>query len=428
MAHLVFVDSSSNGFNAFHSARRAGDRVTFVVPRDLLFATMFGFSRDRLPEVVERVDRVIEVDDLSRDTLIDALHSLQKDEPIDALITVSEMALLPVAEAAAALGLRGNDPEALRTALFKDRCRAHLDAHGLRSAHHATIRDSDAAHAAADDIGYPVIIKATRSFGKLLAALCRPPSELDDFFKRAAEQRACLHPVFARMLGDSFIIEERLVGELCSAEVGFSQGRFLPLVDTSRKRAVHDELIEIGAFMPRGLGDADRRALFSYVERVLATIELDHGMFHVAVIMTRDGPALVEINPRMMGGTLPQMYGYVADLDPFALLIDLHADRPVEAARLRPRRAAGSLAVGARHEAVAPSDIAEKLTALCARYDLFENALRLAPGQVLPAFVSNFTAFGRLGFGAPDHVEAARIGRQFIAELEDALGCAVATY
>jgi len=428
LAHLVFVDSSATGLAAFDTARRLGDRVSFVRPRDLLFANLFGLAPDKLAAALEKVDRDIEIDSLTGSPLIEALRMLHAEEPIDALITVSELAVLPVADAAAALGVRFCDPQALRTAAFKDRCRAHLAARGLRSARHESVKSLEEANAAAVKIGFPVVIKATRSVGKQLSAFCDDEADLCEFFAREKETRAAMHPAFQRFLSDRFLVEERLPGPLYSAEVAMADGQFLPLAVTGRARADHDELVEIGAFMPSDLGEAETKAVFAYVEEVLSSIGLSVGLFHVEVIMMPDGPALVEINPRMMGGTLPQMYGYVADVDPFEVLIAVHTGRLLDPAQLVPRRAAGSLAVGTRDGGVAPNDIMGRLEAIFARYPLFENTLQVTPGMQLPAFTGNFAAIGRIGFGAQDHEDAKRLGRLFIAELEEALGCPMATY
>lgn len=428
MAHLVFVDSTATGLAAFETAQRLGDRVTFVRPRDLLFGELLGMSEAKLQAALAHVDQVIEVDSLSPGALVDALAPLNTVDPIDALITVSEVAVLPVADAAAELGVRCSDPAALRTAVYKDRCRAHLDAHGLRSARHARVTGPEEAAAAARGIGYPVVLKACRSAAKQLSRLCTDEADLRAFFAAEAETRAAMNPAFRRFLGEGFLVEERLAGTLYSAEVAMADGQFLPLVLTERTRASHDELVEIGSFMPADLSAADTRAAFDYVERVLTSLGLEVGLFHVEIIMTADGPALVEINPRTMGGTLPQMYGYVADIDPFEVLIAVHTGRPLDPARLRPRRAAGSLAVGAREERTAPSDADRRVREVMARYELFVAGLEVAPGQRLPGFIDNMTALGRLGFAAPDPDTAKATGRRFIAELEAALGCPMATY
>ncbi|MCG6122425.1 MAG: ATP-grasp domain-containing protein [Microvirga sp.] len=428
MGHLVFVDSSTTGLAAFETARRLGDEVTFVRPRDLLFADLFGLAPAKLAAALVAVDRCIEIESLTGSFLLEALSALHAEHPIDALITVSELAVLPVADAAAALGVRFSDPQALRIAVFKDRCRAHLALHGFRTARYGAVRDLDAALRAARDIGYPVIVKPTRGVGKQLSGFCFDDDDVRAFFASEAETRAALHPAFRRFMSEEFVVEERLLGPLYSAEVAVADGVFLPLVVTGRTQARHDALVEIGAFMPSDLPQDETREALDYVERVLASIGLAVGLFHVEVIMTPEGPALVEINPRMMGGTLPQMYGHVAEIDPFEVLIAVHAGRALDAARLIPRRAAVSLAVGALEEGVAPHDVETRLDRLFGSYELFENTIRIAPGQRLPKFTGNFSALGRLGIAAPDHDTAMALGRRFIVDLETALGCPMAIY
>ncbi|WP_430246556.1 ATP-grasp domain-containing protein (plasmid) [Neorhizobium sp. DAR64861/K0K2] len=427
MAHLVFIDSSAYGLRAFRTAQELGHSVTFVRPKNMV-ASVFGLTEDRIEESRKFVDRYLVIADLFSGELRAVLRDLDSSSKIDAVITVSDIAALPAAEAAEAIGAPGCNHKALKTASFKDQCREHLVGHKFASARFAVVFTLSEAMVAASDIGFPVIIKPARGGGKLMSSICRTSTEVGAFFKRAERERSELPPAFSGYLSEMYVVEEVLKGPLFSVEVAMFGRQFVALTLTGRALATHDEVVEIGAFMPSGLDNTSEGMIVDYVRDLFVSLGLSHGIFHVEVILTEQGPVLVEINPRAMGGTLPQMYGYVAEVDFFKVLIDASLGNYPSESSLAVKRAAVSLAVGPLHKTIAPVGIEERLNRMFEKFDIFENTLNVSSQQTLKPFTGNFSAIGRVGIAADDHTSALMIGRAFIDGLEDAFQCQFARY
>jgi biotin carboxylase len=106
-----------------------------------------------------------------------------------------------------------------------------------------------------------------------------------------------------------------------------------------RLLGVHDKLffpppsfaIRGGCFTPNGPELADIEA---YVFRVLDVVGFDWGATHIELMMTAEGPRLIEINPRLVGAWMPRLVGLALGRSIHADLIDVHLGRWPDASPL----------------------------------------------------------------------------------------------
>jgi biotin carboxylase len=132
-SHVVFVDSTLAGLLAFKTAKDMGCRVTFVEPLDSSFLPISTAVASRIDPHLKYVDEHIKLPTLANGELTRAIRQLAEANPVDAIMTTSEAAILPVAQAAQETGLLTPGRAALEQAVFKDRCREALEKAGLRS-------------------------------------------------------------------------------------------------------------------------------------------------------------------------------------------------------------------------------------------------------------------------------------------------------
>jgi predicted ATP-grasp superfamily ATP-dependent carboligase len=92
--------------------------------------------------------------------------------------------------------------------------------------------------------------------------------------------------------------------------------------------------IKGGCFVPNvGEWPGLERYLFS----ILDALDFNCGAAHIEVMITPDGPRLVEINPRLVGAKIPKLLSYALGCSAHELLIDLHLGRwPLD--RLQPNQ------------------------------------------------------------------------------------------
>lgn len=327
MAHILFVDSNVPGMDAMRRALAAGHRVTLITSTDY---RMYPDNAETTA-VLAAVHRLRPVE-MASDVvaLIDAVREVSAEEPVDAVITQNEFCVEATALMARELGLPFTDTDAVVTARNKALTRDRLADAGLASARYAVSSTVAEAVRSAEVIGLPVIVKPPSGADSILAFRADTYAEVGQAARRVLEEVERL----PRLMHDQFtrgvLIEQYLIGELVSAEVGAGNGRFHRFMLSGRPRAVTNECVEMGAFMPADVSAETADRCFAYAEEVCRALGLDLGIFHIELMVTADGPVLVEANPRLMGGVMPSLYQHVTGVNIHDSLIRIHLGQAVE--------------------------------------------------------------------------------------------------
>ena len=326
MANLAINDSSRLGLRLLERAKLRGHRVTFLQSN--------GYRLYRQDEYCDRVmaslDEIIPLDDTTDRELVATTLAAAHDRcPFDAVLSLNEYTIEATAYAAERLGLGFTPYEAVRRARDKHRLREAMRAAGLASAQSRRAASLDAVGPLADEIGYPVVIKPTTSADSRLARIVRTRAALPATIEDMKAEQAALDADMRKRISTSFIVEEFLVGPLLSVEVGLRDGVFFDFMVSERIQAAHDETIELGSIMPASLGPEHRAACIDYAHRVVEALGFGIGLFHIEMILTGEGPKLVEANPRLMGGSMPFVYDFTTGDFIHDKLLAIHLGEPV---------------------------------------------------------------------------------------------------
>lgn len=330
--HIAFVDANPAALEAIARARDEGHVVSFIESSDPDY-----------PPTAENADLIGRADWVMRGVrttdaaaVTAALARCHAVKPVDFAVSHHELAVEAVALSCEALGLPGISPRAVLTARRKDLLRAALRHAGIAGPPFRIARDADGAVAAADSIGYPVVVK--------------PPSGTDSRLARVARDRAEVRAACERMLGDGLdtlppgwraqfarglLVEGYLSGPLISVEIGMRDERAYVFCVSGRTRARDDEVIEIGPHIPAELPAGQERDCVTYAESVCRAIGLGPGVFHLEMIVTPRGPVLVEANPRIMGGIMPTIYQHATGRSIYSGFLQVISGAPVDCARPR---------------------------------------------------------------------------------------------
>lgn len=321
MTHVVLVDANESAFLTIERALKRGYRVSLVEATSELFYRVddafIAQMRGRLTRLVH-VESTTSVADLRG-----ALATLHAEEHIDALITPTERSVEATAQAAEALGLRFTSASAVSACRHKATTRGILERHGLRSARHRVCSSVEQAALAAAEIGHPVVVKPVSGMDSMFAAVAETP-EQTVAAAAAVLQSPTAGGAFAEQLARGALVEEFLSGPLLSVEVAAFNGQHVPFLVCGRSQARSNPCIELGAVVPAELDAHDVAACFDYAVSVCRAVGLDLGVVHIEMVLTPDGPALVEVNPRLMGGVMPRMYGLVTGGSAADIVLDVH--------------------------------------------------------------------------------------------------------
>ncbi|MGW6054780.1 ATP-grasp domain-containing protein [Streptomyces sp. NPDC055189] len=210
------------------------------------------------------------------------------------LINSTDTWSVPGADLAAALGLPGPDPAAVRVLRDKSRVRNLLHEQHLSRGPALTIpADPAAADEVLRRIGLPAVLKDSAGTSSRNVWLVRDERQLHAALREAAQR-----PFSGVLFAEPFF-----AGPVYSAETLSWAGETKLLGVLSRQMSPEPSVREEAAAFPVALPEAEFARLQDWAGRVLKTAGHTEGFAHVELVLTAEGPELVEIN-RRIGGAL----------------------------------------------------------------------------------------------------------------------------
>jgi biotin carboxylase len=382
LSHVVFVDSSFSGIEGMRRAKALGHQFSAVMSDGLVMYHM----NDETRGVLASADRVLWLDRTTDPAqLVRALRQILAERPIDAVISHMEYCIEALSKACAELGLRYTNVEAVRLARNKHLARERLRNAGVPSARFAFARTLDEAIAGFRAVGAPAVVKPASGAESRLAAVVSDEASLRRAAEVAFDGVAGLPPTLHEQFGRGIVIEEKLIGEMVSVELGMFDGRPLHYMITGRYHGSADETLVIGGVMPARLDPATWRACEHYAVRVCRALGLDLGIFHLEMIVTADGPRLVEANARLIGGSGAVLYERYTGHSIHDHLIALHLGSPLPLPALPESRVVASLRLNADRDGVIAAGARFDWVAEYAPHIVWLDTERVVPGRRVAA-------------------------------------------
>lgn len=281
---------------AVRKAREAGfDVVWLHHPREV--------DRDGLADVAEA--HLVEYRD--PDAVAELLTTVHRQRPLARVISMIEDGLESAGAATTALGLPGNGIDVVGVLqdklAFRERlAEAGVDHVAARIGHtEADIRDF------VTEFG-PAVIKPRYGSGSIGVRLVPDPATAAGV--AAWAERFGLH---------TFLMERYLAGAELSVESFTFAGRHVVLAHTAKEKS---GFVEVGHIQPADLPAGAAAAIDRLVIAMLDAVGFADGPAHTEVIVTADGPRLVESHSRRGGDRIPwlveQVYG--VDIDALTFL------------------------------------------------------------------------------------------------------------
>ncbi|WP_299775923.1 ATP-grasp domain-containing protein [uncultured Tateyamaria sp.] len=415
MKHVVFVDTSIIGLRALRAAKKAGHYVSFIGSRRLeKLVGSFEVLRDQT-----LTDQVVVIE-TSQDevALLQATREIATGRAVDAMFTVVEACVEPVAKCARTLDITCTDPEAVTLSQDKALCRQRVADHGLASIKHAVVDNLADALRAAEYIRYPLMAKPNRGALSLRALKIEDESQLRDYFS-SLDDGLDAPDGFLDALSQNTILEHYVDGPLFSVEIAVAGGEVHPLALSWRKRCAVNPAIELGTVIPAPVSTSIRNEMLEYATAVVNACGLDLGIFHVELIYGSDGPMLVEVNPRIMGGNIPAVFVLATDTDPFALLVEIFLTGHLSPAcyDVSPVRAAVTRNLGPKREGLLPESLPDDWD-VPFRDLLSAYSYKYSAGGLVPEMNNTFYPF-HFQLVRPSSIEASLIAEWIVTTAAD---------
>jgi biotin carboxylase len=419
MAHLVFVESIRVAVRALEVAQRLGHRVTYITSHQVDWL----LTEDDRAARARHCDALIEVSD-SRDpdVLEEALRRAGEVAPIDAVLSTLHQYVEPSAIAAARLGLRATSVEGIHNARDKARCRDILKARGIPSARYRVVRTLEEALAALDETGYPAVIKPTTGVGKVLTAIVHDEAEVRAHFAGATQGYEALRAGVKEEVTLEFIVEELLLGSLYSVELGVSaHGEHVPFAILKRKLGKHNRVLELGSTTPTDLSEVQAAQAAAYCTEVVQALGLDLGIFHIEIIVTADGPRLVEVNPRICGAILPELIRDATGADLFEYLIRIYLGERLGIEGLPCIQTISTINIAALEHCEVRADLPADWSAPF-QDQIVSRSMAIVAGQTMRRMEGNYDNYGVLRVTGGDYATAVLHAEELRLAVERQLG------
>ncbi|WP_406730997.1 ATP-grasp domain-containing protein [Streptomyces sp. NBC_01794] len=228
-----------------------------------------------------------------------------------------------VARLAEEFGLPGCSPQTLQALTDKTWARERFAESGVPGPRFRVLDAAAAApdrRMAVDGLTYPLIIKPADSSAGRGVVRAGNAQELDAAWDAAAP--------FTKT--GSLLAEEELIGEEISVETVTVDGRTVVLACTEKLSTRGDAFVELGQAMPARLGGALDAEVRETAGAALKAVGYDHGIAHTEMILTTDGPRIIEVNPRPAGDCILDLVRLTSAVDVYGIAADLALGRPVD--------------------------------------------------------------------------------------------------
>ncbi|MBM9510078.1 ATP-grasp domain-containing protein [Actinacidiphila acididurans] len=277
-----------------------------------------------------------QVDNTDPARLTEAARAVAAEHRVSGVFCYDEGLVTPAAHAAQALGLPGTPPEAIAACRDKNRTRTLLDEGALRQPASVAVGSLTEAAAAADKIGYPVVLKPRGLAGSMGVRGLAGPEDLADAWAAASAASYPGVPVFEL----SVLVEKFVDGPEISVDAVFWDGGFQPLVVAHKRVGLAPYFEEFGHEIDGADPLLSDPAVTEALRRSHAALGFHTGVTHTEFRLAPDGPHLMEVNARIGGDMIPYL-GHLSGAPDVALAAaDVAAGVEPDLTRTSPRAAA----------------------------------------------------------------------------------------
>ncbi|HET6794248.1 MAG TPA: ATP-grasp domain-containing protein [Acidimicrobiales bacterium] len=266
-------------------------------------------------------DRALRIDLCDPVAAADAIVERARWTPVDGIVAVDDGGVLVAARAGARLGLRHNDPSAVAATRDKSLLRTRLAAAGIPQPDHRLVEDGGDVSAAAADIGFPVVVKPVGLSGSRGVIRADDPGQ-------AAAAAARIRSILADAGEDPagpLLVERFVAGAEVAVEALLVDGAMRTLAVFDKPDPLDGPYFEETIYVTPSRHPAAGAAA-ALVERAAAAIGLTQGPLHAEVRLAADGPRLLELAARSIGGLCSRCLRFGAGISLEELIVR-HAAR-----------------------------------------------------------------------------------------------------
>ncbi|ANK59560.1 hypothetical protein AYR54_04445 [Loigolactobacillus backii] len=218
-----------------------------------------------------------------------------------ALIPCTDYVTAVTAAVAQSLGVFGTPLVAAQAARNKDLARQIYQEKGVSSAAFQKVTTLNNAKAAANRIGYPLVLKPTNTASSIAVFYIRTAAELARRFQTITRLKTSYLGFQVR---HEYLLEEFLQGPEFSVELFLQQGQIAFAEVTEKKTTQPPFFVETMHIFPTTILKEQRSKIIQTAFAAVSALGFQAGPTHVEVKVTATGPRIVEVNGRPGGDSI----------------------------------------------------------------------------------------------------------------------------
>ncbi len=244
----------------------------------------------------------------------------------DGILSWDERFVIAAADLAEKLGLLGPTGVGIRGCRDKQLNRQRLASAGLIQPRVKFCVDESQAVGAAEELGYPVVVKPRGMGGSIGVRLARARDELALAFHDADK----LSLDGAMPFRHGALVESYLDGEEISIDGVSAKGAYIPVFIARKVVGLVPYFEELGHSVAASDPLLNYDVLIEALRVAHAAIGFQDGITHTEVKLTSEGPAIVEINGRLGGDLIPYLAQLATGIKPGLIAGQIAVGDPVD--------------------------------------------------------------------------------------------------
>lgn len=301
MNNIIFIESNTSGTGELFIKKSIdyGYKPIFVSANPELYNFLEKYSEVR----IEKIDTG------NKEKIIEFCNSLIKSgDIISAITSTSEYYIETVADIAQYFNLPGANPNAVKICRDKYLQYKTLREAGINVPDTIVVNKKEEITDILSTVNFPIVIKPVEGSGSVGVQLCDDYSTafnaIDKLLSIKTNERGI--EVDNRVLIQSFIF-----GKEYSAEV--FDGKIIGI--TKKYLSNLPYFIETGHDFPANLNDNILLYIEREINKVIKSLNMVWGACHIEFKMFDNQLYLIEVNPRLAGGFIPQIVKYATEID-----------------------------------------------------------------------------------------------------------------
>jgi len=217
---------------------------------------------------------------------------IARKQKVDGILSIaSDICLQTAASVIETLCLRGISPERLLPTINKGVMRRILSACGVPGPQYFVIEGEGLSREAAYNVGFPAVVKPVDSAGSRGVSFVETMDDLAIAYPRAL---SCSPQ-------GSTILEQFMLGPEISVEAFVTDGNVHVLTLSDKDRTRPPNLLDTAVKFPSILPESIQRQAREIAGMAIKAIEIDNCPIHLEMIITSEGPKVVELAARGPG-------------------------------------------------------------------------------------------------------------------------------